>query len=205
VDRRRGGVHAQAAERCGTDMARREQRPFAIDGFAERVDHAAKPGDGRPHRSCYRCHQRTAAAAHAFQRRERHQQCVLSREPDDFARNVVARRFDHHAGADRHCVQRAGNFHHQAADADDAPINLNAVEFVNLFGQRLHGATGNSVRSVTCNAPVLTLCLPAPLIIALVLGKEMVRQTARWANLPSQLAPELNLICERPRGSKTNF
>src|ERR1700733_11855066 len=65
-----------------------------------------------------------------------------------------------------------GNLDHQTAHADDAAINLDAVEFVNLFGERLHGATGFCVRSVTCNAPVLTLCLPAPLIIALVLGKE---------------------------------
>jgi hypothetical protein len=68
-------------------------------------------------------------------------------------------------------VQRAGNLHHQPAHADDAAIDLDTVEFVNLLGERLHGANGLCVRLVTPNAPVLTLYLPAPLIIALVLGR----------------------------------
>ena len=57
-----------------------------------------------------------------------------------------------------------------ARGPDDAAVDLDTVEFVNLLGQRLHGANGLCVGLVTRNAPVLTLYLPAPLIIALVLG-----------------------------------
>jgi hypothetical protein len=131
---------------------------------------AAEPAGRRPHRARDRCHQRAAAAAHALQRRKGHEQRVWSGKADDLARDILAGRFDHHPRTDRHGVQWAGDFHHQPAHADNAAVDLDTVEFVNLLGQRLHGANGLCVRLVTRNAPVLTLYLPAPLIIALVLG-----------------------------------
>jgi hypothetical protein len=100
---------------------------------------------------------------------------------------------------------RARDFDHQAAHADHPAVYLNTVEFVNLFGQRLHGAIAVCVRLVTSGAPVLTLYLPAPLIIALVLGKGRLVKPSGGASLENRLAPELNLKHERPRGSKSNL
>ena len=35
-------------------------------------------------------------------------------------------------------MERPGDFDHQAAHADDPAIDLDAVEFVDLFGERFH-------------------------------------------------------------------
>ena len=60
-----------------------------------------------------------------------------------------------------------GNFNHQPAHANNAAIDFDAVEFVNLFGQRFHGAAAAKPQMVTSNLPALTLYLPGPLIIQL--------------------------------------
>ena len=44
--------------------------------------------------------------------------------------------------APTHGVQRYCDLNHQPAHAGDPSIDLDAVEFVNLFGQRLHAAIG---------------------------------------------------------------
>ena len=56
---------------------------------------------------------------------------------------------DHDAGADRHGVQRARDLDHQAAHADHAAVNLDAVEFLDLLEQSLHagGSAGNQLRA----------------------------------------------------------
>ena len=46
---------------------------------------------------------------------------------------------DQHARADRHGMDRPGDLDHQAAHADDAAIDLDAVELRDLLGERLHG------------------------------------------------------------------
>ena len=146
-----------------------QQRPLAVDRLAERIDHPAEPAGRRPHRAGNRRDQRPAAAPHAFERRKRHQQRVIAGEADHLAGNILGLCLDHHPGADRHGVQRAGNLDHQAANADHAAIDFDAVELVDLFGQRLHGRPRDlkTAIMVTRKAAVLTVYLPGPLIIQL--------------------------------------
>jgi hypothetical protein len=65
---------------------------------------------------------------------------------------------------------------HQPAHADNAAVDLDAVKFVDLFGQRLHGAPAGKLQMVTFKLRVLTLYLPGPLIIASSLGDTAARQ-----------------------------
>ena len=99
----------------------------------------SQPGDGRTDAAAV-AHDGAAAAAHAFERAERHQEGILAGEADDLAGDVaaVAAAFDHDPGADRHGMDRSGDLHHQAANADDAAIGFDAVEFCDLFGERFH-------------------------------------------------------------------
>jgi hypothetical protein len=84
-------------------------------------------------------------------------------EADDFGRDeTVAAGVDHDAGAHRHRVDRAGNFDHQAAHADHAPINIDSVDVGDLFGKRLHC---ENLKFPRVSALPLTSCLPASLII----------------------------------------
>ena len=53
------------------------------------------------------------------------------------------------ARADRHRVERTRDLDHQAAHADDAAVDLDAVQFGDLFGQSLHAderSAGNAIR-----------------------------------------------------------
>ena len=82
---------------------------------------------------------RAAAAAHAFEAGERHHDGIVAGEADDLAGDeAVPAGVDHDARADRHRVDRTRDLHHQAANADDAAINIDAVDVADLFGQRLH-------------------------------------------------------------------
>ena len=94
----------------------------------------------RPHRRRGGADDGAAAAAHPFERAERHQQGILAGEADHLAGDVaaIAAALDHDPGADRHGVDRSGDLHHQAADPDDAAIGFDAVELRDLFGERLH-------------------------------------------------------------------
>ena len=44
-------------------------------------------------------------------------------------------------------MDRPGDLDHQPAHADDAAVDLDAVEFVDLFGQRFHDARPLAVRA----------------------------------------------------------
>ena len=86
-------------------------------------------------------HDGLAAAPHAFERRERHQQRVGAGEADDLAGDEAAGAgLDNDARADRHGVDRSRDLHHQAAHADDAAVDLDVVEFGDLFGECLHAS-----------------------------------------------------------------
>jgi hypothetical protein len=82
-------------------------------------------------------------------------------------------RGDHDTRADRHRMQQPGDLDHQPAHPNDAPANHDAVEFADLLGERLDGADRRRTiraKMVTPRAPILTLYLPGPLIIASSLG-----------------------------------
>jgi hypothetical protein len=57
--------------------------------------------------------------------------------------------FNHDARTDRHDMNGPGDFDHETAHADDAPIGLDIVKFQNLLGQCLHAATGVRVNRVS--------------------------------------------------------
>ena len=147
-----------------------QQRSLAVDRLAQRVDYPAQPTCRWPHRAGNRGNKRAASAPHAFERSERHQQRKRPGKSDHFTRNILAGRLDDHPRADRHGMQRSCDFHHQPAHANDAAVDLDAVQFVDLFGQRLHGAPARRLQMVTTKFRVLTLYLPGPLIIASSLG-----------------------------------
>src|SRR5262249_10553901 len=93
----------------------------------------------------------------------------------------VAAGLDHDARADAHGVDRAGDLHHQPAHADDAAIDVDAVEVADLLGQRLQGlafmlrpsSQNLASQNLDCETlkfrrvwpDRLTSCLPASLII----------------------------------------
>src|SRR6202034_240091 len=115
-------------------------------------------------------------------------------------------RLDHDASTDRHRMQRSRDFDHQAAHADNTPVDGDPVELVDLFGERLHRRPARAVAMVTSLLPVLTLYLPGPLIIASSLGiKAGPPGESAWASPQSRLAPQVNLERERPRGQKSTL
>ena len=80
-----------------------------------------------------------AAAPHAFERAERHQERIVAGKADDLAGDRAAGRgLDQHLGADRHGVDRSRDLDHQAAHADHPAVDLDAVQFSDLFGERFH-------------------------------------------------------------------
>jgi hypothetical protein len=87
--------------------------------------------------------------AHAFKWSEGHQQRERPGESDHFTRNILSWSLDNHSCANRHGMQRSGNFHHQPAHADNAAVDLDTVKFVDLFGKRLHGAPAGGAQMVT--------------------------------------------------------
>ncbi len=194
--RRRGG-----AERIGRWPAR--QRPLAVDRLAHGVDDPPEPARGRAYRAGERTHDRAAAAPHAFERRERHQQRVRPGEAHNLAGNRPAgRRLDQHARADRHGVDRASDLDHEAAHADHPAIDFDAVELRDLLGQRLH-----EIRMfMKDSGSALTDLLPASLIIAspsLGLSAHLPGQDG-GASRGSRLTPTLNVEHEPVYGRKTN-
>src|SRR6202030_1213546 len=80
-----------------------------------------------------------AAAPHPVKAGERHHHRIVAGEADDFAGDeTVAAGVDHDARPDAHGVNGAGDLHHQAAYADHAAIDVDAVDVANLLGERLH-------------------------------------------------------------------
>ena len=155
-----------SGRRCVAEGKRRraeQQRALAVDRLAHGVDDAAEPARRRAHRRRDRGHHRPAAAAHPFERRERHQQRIGARKPHHLAGNQPAGRLDRHPGAHRHGVNGARHLDHQAPHPHHPAIDLGPVELVNLLGQRLHGR--RPIKIATKPSP-LTPCLPASLIIA---------------------------------------
>jgi len=76
-----------------------------------------------------------ATPPHPFERAERHEEGVGAGETDYLAGDVGrGAGLDHHAGTDRHGVDRPSQLDHQAAHADDAALDLDAVEFADLVG-----------------------------------------------------------------------
>ena len=78
-----------AAERIGRRA--RRQRALAVDRLAHGVDHPAEPAGRRPHRARHRRHHGAAAAPHALQRRERHQQRIAAGKADHLAGDRLGR------------------------------------------------------------------------------------------------------------------
>ena len=115
-----------------------EQRALAVDRLAQRIDDPAEPADGRPHRTGDGGDHGLAAAPNAFERRKRHQQGITRGKPDHLAGDRLRRRLNNDARANRHRMQGTGDFDHQAAHADHAAVDLDAVEFVDLLSQCLH-------------------------------------------------------------------
>ncbi len=97
------------AERIGRRTI--EQRSLAIDRLAQRIDHASQPSNRRPHRARNRGNKCAAAPAHAFKWSEGHQQRERPGESDHFTRNILSWSLDNHSCANRHGMQRSGNFH----------------------------------------------------------------------------------------------
>ena len=150
------------------------QRPLAVDRLAHRVDDAAEPQRRRPHQSRGIGDDGTAAAPDPVEAGERHHHGVVAGEADHLGRDeAVAAGLDHDTGADRHRVNRPGDLDHQAADADHAAINVDAVDVGDLFGQGFH--CENLKFSRIWSRP-LTWCLPASLIIA---SLSLVTESAR--------------------------
>ena len=93
----------------------------------------------RPHLACGIGDHGAAAAPDAFETGERHHHGIVAGEADHLGRDeTVAAGLDHDAGADRHRMDGAGDLDHQAAHADHAAIDIDAVDVVDLFGERLH-------------------------------------------------------------------
>jgi hypothetical protein len=143
-----------------------------------------------------------AAAPHPFKPGERHHHRVAAVEADDLGRDeAIAAGLDHDAGADRHRVNGACDLDHQAAHADDAAINIDAVDVADLLGECFHCENLKFSRFL---APPLTSCLPASLIItSLSLVTESARPSERRLSRGSRLGPPLNVELERERIQKT--
>jgi hypothetical protein len=88
-------------------------------------------------------------------------------------------------------MERSGYFNHQPAHANNAAIDFDAVEFVNLFGQRFHGAATAKPQMVTSNLPALTLYLPGPLIIASSLGIRRLAKPDRRGESSESVSTEI--------------
>ena len=98
----------------------------------------SQPSDGRTAGHHARDH-RAAAAPHALQRRKRHQQRMGAGKSHHLARNgAAAAGLDRHPGADRHGVDRPGHLNHEAAHADHPAVDLDSVEFRDLFSEGFH-------------------------------------------------------------------
>ena len=140
------------------------QWPLAVDRFAQSVNNAAEPMRRRSHLSGRVRDDRTAAAAHAFQSCERHDDGVVTGESDYFARDrSVGAGFDNDACANAHRVNWPGDLDHQTAHTDDASIGIDAIDVADLFRQGLHCET---LKFIDAGPVALTSCLPASLIIA---------------------------------------
>src|ERR1019366_7392908 len=150
----------------------------------------------RPHLTRGIGNHSAAAAPDAFEAGERHHHGVVAIEADDFGRDkAIAAGIDHDAGADRHRVNRPCDLDHQAAHADHAAINVDAVDVADLLGERLHCENLKFPRFV---AAPLTWCLPASLIItSLSLVTESARPSERRSSRESRLGPSLNVELER--------
>ena len=123
----------------GVRRRSRRQRPEAVDRLTERIHDPAEPAFRRPDRGRGGRHDGAAAAPDPVERRERQGPCVPAGEADGFAGKAAAGpRLDGQTGADRHGVDRSGHLNHAAAHADDASVDLDAIDIADLLGQRLH-------------------------------------------------------------------
>ena len=100
------------------------------------ITRPSQPGDGRtaaaPSDTMARQPRRTPSSA-----RKRHQQRIAAGKSDHLAGDRARLAgLDHDARADRHGMDRPRHLHHQAAHADDAAVDLDAVEFRDLFGAK---------------------------------------------------------------------
>jgi hypothetical protein len=118
----------------------KRQRAEPVDRLAHGIDDAAEPAVARADRTGRGRDHGAAAAPHAVERGERHGQRIAAGKADHFARHPRERRFDGQPRADRHGVDRAGDFDHQAAHPDHAAVHFDPVEIVDLLGERFHGA-----------------------------------------------------------------
>src|SRR6185437_7777296 len=159
----------------------RRQRPQSVDRFTQGVDDAPEPGLRRPHRAGGGRDHRAAATPHPVKSRERHCQRIAVGKADYLAGDGAAGAgLDDQPGANRHGVDRTGDLDHEPTHADDAAVDLHAVEVAYLLGQGLHPARASAHRAageltglcrklalrLTASVPPLTDGLPASLIIA---------------------------------------
>jgi hypothetical protein len=166
------------------------------------VEDPAEPQRRRPHLACGIGDDGATAAPDALEARERHHHGIVAGEADDFGGDeTIAAGVDHDARADRHRVNRTCDLDHQAAHADHAAIDIDAVDIADLLGQRLHC---ESLKFPRFAGLPLTSCLPASLIItSLSLMTESARPSERRSSRESRLGPSLNVDLERERVQKT--
>ena len=80
-----------------------------------------------------------AAAAHAFERRERHQERAVVGEAHHLARHgAMFTDLDIDAPADRHRAERPGDLDQKAAHGDDPAVNLTVRNIARRLNEALH-------------------------------------------------------------------
>ena len=105
-------------------VAPRQGRP-AVDGFAERIDDAAKPLRMRPHHRFGLDQFRLASQPHAFQRAIWHGKGQTIPETDDFAAHTPAAPRDQVAPVtDRQVSGNAADLQQHPLNAHDLAVNL---------------------------------------------------------------------------------
>jgi len=93
----------------------------------------------RPHLACGIGNDGAAPAADAFKAGKRHHHGIVAAKADHLRGDeTIAAGLDHDPRANRHRMNGACDLHHQATHADDAAINLDAVDVADLLGKRFH-------------------------------------------------------------------
>ena len=187
--------------RIGHGRGALRQRPLAVDRLAHGVENPSQPQRRRPHLVAGIADHGAAAAPHPFETGKRHHHGIVAGEADDLAGDeAVAAGIDHDPRPHAHGVDGTGDLHHQAANADDTAIDVDAVDIADLFGKRLHC---ENLKFSRLRAVPLTWCLLASLIItSLSLVTEAARPVEGRASLESRLNPPLNVELERDRVRK---
>ena len=129
------------------------QRRSVIERAAETVQHPPQPGRRRPDPGSVGLQKHPRPRAHTFKRPERHHQCRLAAETDNFTLGRAARCLDRRARAQRQAGTRPLGFDKQTVQGRDPPFQHALIQALDTIDQGLHHDGANRLLKVWHKCP----------------------------------------------------